>query len=124
MNKQLQQPDWQEARAFVEKLTGLADPKMTFQVFDDKGENYTLAAWKHGRLSDPAVRKFLQSKAQQGGGIFATISACDGGGRRRRNVRYSRACFIDLDGEPLPHDSDWKIKPDIIVQSSPGKYHC
>lgn len=123
MNKRMQ-PNWHQARVFIAKIAGHADPKMTFQVFDDKGDSFTLAAWKHGRLSEPAVRTFLQSKAEQGCGIFVTISACDGSGRRRKNVRYARACFIDLDGEPLPDDSDWKIKPDVIVESSPAKYHC
>lgn len=95
---------------------------MTFQVFDDKAEDYMLAEWRHGKLTDPVIRKWLTSKADEGCGVYVTVSACDGKGRRRANVKYARALFIDLDGEPLP--DEWPIEPDIINETSPGKYHA
>lgn len=118
----MQSPNWQEARVFLDRIAGRPDPVMTFQVFDDKAENYTLAAWKHGKLSDPKVRSWITRKADQGCGVYVVVSACDGGGRRRQNVKYARATFIDLDGEPLP--DVWDIEPDIINETSPGKFHC
>lgn len=118
----MKSPNWQEARVFVDRIAGRSDPAMTFQVFDDKGERYELAAWRHGKLSDPSIRSWLAKKADSGCGVYVVVSACDGKGRRRQNVKYARASFIDLDGEPLP--DTWEVEPDIINETSPGKYHC
>jgi hypothetical protein len=95
---------------------------MTYQVFDDKGERYELAAWRHGKLSDPSIRAWLTKKADAGCGVYVVASACDSKGRRRKNVVHARASFIDLDGEPLP--DVWEVEPDIINETSLGKYHC
>jgi hypothetical protein len=114
-------PNWQDAVKFVERLTGLTDPFVTFQVFDDKGKDWTLAGWKHGRLSDNNVKRWLVSKAKAGCGIFVTINECDGNGRKAGNVLHARASFADLDGAPLPTNP--KVRFDMVVSSSPGKYH-
>lgn len=118
----MKSPNWQEARVFVDRIAGRSDPAMTFQVFDDKGERYELAAWRHGKLSDPSIRTWLSKKAEVGCGVYVVVSACDGNGRRRKNVKFARASFIDLDGEPLP--SSWEVEPDIVNETSPGRYHC
>lgn len=115
-------PNWQQAREFVDRIAGRADPAMTFQVFDDKTERRYLAAWKHGKLTDPEVRRWLQEKQNSGCGVYVVVNECDGKGRRRKNVVAARAVFIDLDGEPLP--DVWPVEPDIINETSPGKYHC
>jgi hypothetical protein len=114
-------PNLKEARRQCDAIAGRDDPPMTFQAFDDKGTDFTKAGVQHGKLSDPEVQKWLITKSKNGCGIFVTISKCDGKGRKRSNVRFGRACFVDLDGKPLP--TTWAIKPDFIGQTSKGKFH-
>jgi len=114
-------PNWNQARRFCEATAGHADPAMTFQVFDDKGENFELAAWRHGKLSDIGIQKWLIVKAKQGCGAYVVTSECDGNGRRRQNVLQGRTNFIDLDGEPLP--DKFQLDPHLIEETSPGRFH-
>lgn len=114
-------PDFEAARKFCERLTGETDPAITFQVFDDKGKDFELAGWRHGKLSDPQIRAWLILKQAQGCGVFFTLNACDGKGRRRANVLYARAVCADFDGAPLPES--FPLPPSIINETSPGKYH-
>lgn len=115
-------PNWQEARVLTERIAGSRDPDITFQVFDDKGERFDIARWKFGKLTDPKIRQWLASRQDDGCGIFHVINECDGNGRRRANVVDARACFVDFDGEPLP--DAWVVQPDMIVESSAGKFHA
>jgi hypothetical protein len=108
-----------EAGLFLEVLAGSPNPEFTFQVFDDKGKRHNLAAWKHGTLEQ--VAPWLTARASAGCGIFATINETDGHGRRRKNVTAARACFVDLDGAARP--TKYPIKPHMIVETSPGRYH-
>jgi hypothetical protein len=113
-------PDWEQAERFVELLAGESDPVMAFQVFDDKNAHPEWAAYKHGRLSDPEMRKWLARKNMQGCGVYVCVNATDGKGRRRANIKAARANWIDLDGTPLP--ATWPLEPDIINESSRGRF--
>ena len=115
-------PNWREARRFVELVAGTPDPIVTFQVIHDPGTKPALAEWRHGKLSDVKyIQKWLVVKIKKGCGVYVTVCRCDGGGRRRENVKAARACFIDLDGKPLP--TNWVIQPDIILETSSARFH-
>ncbi|MBK7079424.1 MAG: hypothetical protein IPH55_01405 [Betaproteobacteria bacterium] len=43
--------------------------------------------------------------------------------RTAANVKQVRALFVDLDGAPLQPVAAAAVPPDIVVNSSPGKYH-
>jgi putative DNA primase/helicase len=118
----LTKPNWEEARRLVDTIVGQVDAPAMFQVFDDKGEDGRLAEYRYGRLSDRQIQKWLIVKAKAGCGAFVVVNRTDGRGRRRDNITHHMAAFIDLDGKPLP--AEWRIKPDIIVESSKGRWHC
>jgi DNA primase RepB-like protein len=123
------QPDLDEARYFLDLL----DPKgpFTWQTFPDSKTATGTARYPkvlHGALDEHADA--LISINRQGGGVFVMINEGDGKVhegertcRTARNVVRVRAVFVDLDGSPLEPITGSTPHPNIIVSSSPGKYH-
>jgi hypothetical protein len=95
---------------------------MCFQVFDDTKKNPRLAEYRHGRLSDRSVRRWLVRKSLKGCGIYVCVNQTDGNGRRAHNVTHSRAVWIDLDGDPLP--KTWPEAPQVITETSEAKFQA
>jgi hypothetical protein len=121
MNKP-QKPNWRDAKTHVAALTGDDTTPVTIQVFDDCHQDGRLAGWRHGRLTDPEMQKWIVARYKRGAGVFMTINETDGAGRRSNNITRYRAAFVDLDGAPLA--DVWPLKPSYVVESSAGKYHC
>lgn len=124
------EPDLEEAMSFLELL----DPNglFTFQTFKDSDSVTGAAQYPkvfHGTLDEHADA--LTSINQQGGGIFVMVNEGDGNliegeksCRTARNVIRVRAVFVDLDGAPLEPVRKAQVKPSIIVESSPGRWHA
>jgi hypothetical protein len=121
-------PDLEQARRFLRVLT-LGDPAVTFQTFSDREElkeklpNGKLydpnASWRHGTLD--ALTLYLTCRNAKRAGVFVMVNKGDGKGRSAENVQLVRALFMDTDGAPFP--TCLPLKPHIIVESSPGKWH-
>ena len=114
-------PNRDDAEAFLAALDPAAT-FFTFQTFDDNAErkDKQLTRILHGTLG--ARWDLLADLNRRGAGIFVTVNATDGRGRSASNVTRVRALFIDLDGTPLP--DAFHVKPHIVIESSPGKWHC
>ena len=112
---------FQEAEQFLTALGG-AGP-FTFQTFDGRSkQNKSLAKIMHGDAASELNKlKDLNSK---GAGIFVMVNQGDLKGRRTANVMSVRAVFIDLDGSPIEPVLNAPIKPHIVIESSPNKYHA
>jgi putative DNA primase/helicase len=96
--------------------------KFTFQLFDDSPKkNPKLARILHGTLDE--VTPALVRANQAGCGVFVCINETDLKGRSAANVKRVRSLFLDLDGAPIAPVFKWR-KPNMVVESSPGKYHC
>lgn len=95
----------------------------TFQTFDDNKtrKNPQLVRILHGTFEEH--RSELVRLNLQGAGIFFTVNATDGRGRRAENIKRVRALFVDLDGSPLEPILHSPLEPHLIVQSSEGRYH-
>jgi hypothetical protein len=115
-------PDLEQARRFLKWLAG--DNPVTFQTFDDdeKRKDPRLARIFHGTLDEHS--RALTNLNNQRAGIFLMINRGDGKGRKAQNVIGVRAVFLDLDGSPLEPVLTAPIKPDLVVKSSPGRYHA
>ncbi len=113
--------DTAQAACFLTALTGDADH--TFQTFSEsgRGEN-TLSRVLHGNLARHAVT--LESLNLKGAGVFVMVNRGDCYGRKSDNVTGARALFVDLDGAPVEPVLSGPIAPRIVVESSPGKWHC
>lgn len=120
-------------KSMAEAFLHLLDPKgvFTFQTFDDdaKRKNPALGNVHHGTLSQYYEK--LNAWNRHGAGVFVMVNEGDGkiheGTRTCRtnnNVVRIRSIFADLDGAPLEPILQAPAEPQIIVESSPGKWHA
>jgi len=115
-------PDLAQAAAFL-KLLDPDATSFTFQTFDDDSarKDSRMARVFHGTLADHAAS--LTDLQSRGAGVFITINATDGTGRKAENITKVRALSLDLDGAPIEPVRKWQT-PHIEVESSPGKWHA
>src|SRR4051794_34172276 len=113
--------DLKEAQRFLDLLGA---KQCTFQSFDDNAEpkNPKLARILEGRLDEHADN--LAHLNRLGAGIFVAANQTDGKGRKRENIKRVRAVVLDLDGAPLDPVKKCTLKPHIIIETSPDRYHC
>jgi len=112
--------DFIEAKKFLQVL----DPsgRFTFQTFSEgqRKNGCPLTRILHGTFEEHKETLIFLNRS--GAGIFVTVGRTDGSGRKKENITGIRAVFLDLDGVPLPEE--WPLKPHLIIESSPGKYHA
>ena len=102
----------------------------TFQTFGEgKNKNQQLSRVLHGTLAKHQIE--LEALNKKGAGIFVMVNQGDGvvriGSKTCRtnaNVTRIRAVFVDLDGSPLEPILEAGAPPNIIVKSSPGRWHA
>jgi len=115
------------ARKFLARLDP-SSPKFHFRTFTDNeekrqalkatGKPDPLARNFHGSLADLAQE--LTSQNEKGAGVFVVVNA---GGQRDKEISRLRGCFADQDdGGPLVDLSELP-EPNILVRSSPKKFH-
>jgi RecA/RadA recombinase len=111
--------DLNQTRTYLEALTGSPDTKVTWQWFADpprlKGDK-SLCGHRHGSLDD--LSPMLTALNARGAGIFVTVNATDGEGRKSENVTGLRALFVDDD---TAQDLRSIVPPNIRVQSKRGQ---
>lgn len=115
--------DLSEAKRFLDMLAP-GETEFTFQIFSDDDERKAVSRARifHGTLDQCASKLALAN--DDGCGIFVTINRTDLQGRKAENVVAVRAFFVDLDGAPLEPVLAAPVPPDIVVESSPGRYHA
>ena len=110
-----------DAFKFIDLLSG--GDSCSYQTFDEsKLKRKSLNKIIHGHLAEHIHQ--LEELNNQGAGIFVMVNAGDLKGRTSKNVLSVRAAFVDLDGAPVEPVLDSTLKPHIVVESSPGKYHA
>lgn len=110
--------DLSAARAFIDALAGTDSP-VTFQTFPERNGANCRPMVKHGSLSKHGAALCAANAA--GAGVFVTVNETNLRGRKASDVQRVRAVFADFDGAPLP--SAFSLRPHVIVESSPGKWH-
>jgi hypothetical protein len=116
-------PNIGEAQRFLTYLDEEAEG-FTFQTFDDSDQKrHHLVSVKHGTLDQHGHA--LMELNRQGAGIFVTINQTTLNGRRTGdNIIAVRSVFADLDGAPLSPVLASADAPDMVIETSPGKWHC
>lgn len=110
-----------DTEAFLSALA--PDGELTFQTFDDaKRGRKGLSRILHGAYRTKA--QALADLNRCGAGCFVMVNRGDGRGRSIANVKSVRALFLDLDGAPLGPVLEAPIRPPIVCESSPGKFHA
>lgn len=123
-----------EAQLFLQRLDPDAE-FFTFQTFDDDKERAKKFKDDHGHPDPKLTSKplhgtlldhwdELEKRNQLGAGIFITVNATNGRGRLEGDIERVRSLFVDLDGAPLLPVLDWELKPQIVTNTSEGKWHC
>jgi len=111
--------DFEAAERFLSWLDEAADA-FTFQLFDDlkTRKDGLMAQIRHGAL-DTHLETLTRGNAA-GAGVFVTVNATDGQGRKLANIVRVRAVWAESDhGMPAA----WPLEPHAVVESSPGKFH-
>jgi len=123
MNHVSQTASREEAECFLNQLDRAAH-SFCFQTFDDsKNKNRKLSRIFSGSLDDNFDNLAELNKA--GAGVFITINAViPGKSRSTINIERVRAVFIDLDGAPLEPVLQFELAPNLIVESSPRRWHA
>lgn len=96
----------------------------TFQTFADMkaADDRRLVRVLHGSLNQHF--ETLSALNAAGAGVYVTVNRTDGKGRKAGNITQVRAHFVDLDGAPLPPVLNWSLKPRIIIETSPDRFHA
>tara|TARA_R110000822_G_scaffold307176_1_gene433996 strand:+ start:9125 stop:11446 length:2322 start_codon:yes stop_codon:yes gene_type:complete len=118
-------PDLAQAQRLITLLADAAGSDAeVFQTFDDsEGKAGSLVRCLHGTLEDHADE--LSRLNAAGAGVFVTVNATDDTGRRKAdNVTHIRALFVDLDGAPLDPVMRGACEPQIVIESSPIRWHA
>ena len=114
----------EEAVRFINALA-LPDEILTFQTFDDSSEKQkSLVKIIHARQGDELPFAELTKLEEKGAGVFITVNATDGKGRKAGNVTRVRAVFVDLDGAPIEPVLQGPLRPSCVVESSPQHWHA
>ena len=116
-------PSIEEAERFLKRLDRNPEA-FCFQTFDDsKDKKKSLSRIYSGSLNGHF--DMLVKLNEAGAGVFVTINAVIPGKRRStRNIERVRAIFVDLDGAPLDRVLQFELPPDMIVESSPNRWHA
>jgi hypothetical protein len=116
-------PDRSEAAQFLKALA--PDNALTFNTFQDarpRPPKDPLACVLHGEYERVAAK--LERLNSQGAGVFVMVNRGDLHGRKEKNVTAVRAVFLDLDGAPLKPVLAGPVRPPIVCESSPKRYHA
>lgn len=112
--------DIHATKTFLEAL----DPRgvFSFATFDDCGSDKMLVRRLHGHFEEHMDE--LVTLNHSTAGVFVTVNETDGAGFSKEHVNDIRAVFVDLDGASLEPVEVWALKPHIVVESSPGRWHA
>ena len=120
-------PDLCQTKRFLLALD--PDGIFTFQAIPEAKETTARPTVRHGTLDEHAAE--LEALNGNGAGIFVMPDEGDGevkpGAmtcRTQANVIRVRALFVDLDGAPLEPVMAFDPSPDLIVETSPERWHA
>jgi hypothetical protein len=105
------------------KFIYLFGPEHSFRLFNDKKDAPKCAnVINRNTLNDPSFVLTLLKENQEKRGIFFTVNHGDFNGVKNENIVGIRYVWCEDDYTGYLRD-DFPIKPNVIVCSSPGKYH-
>lgn len=120
-------PNKGDAQRFLRALD--SSGAFTFQAIPEAKDSTARPTVLHGRFEEHEAE--LEALNRKGAGIFVMPNEGDGeikpGAKTCRtqgNVIHVRALFVDLDGAPLEPVTAFDPPPDLIVETSPGRWHC
>ena len=83
-----------------------------------------LTTINRGNIGDPRLRELLRSKNKAGAGVYVKLNKTVGNGLKADDVTMVRSVMLDLDGASLEPVLYCPLRPHVIVETSPGRYHA
>lgn len=113
---------FETAAKFLANFSG----RIFIQTFDDnkaRGHPKLIHSFVDANLKD--CYEELVALNTAGAGIYFSVNEIKQGAQRvAQNVTNVRAHFIDLDGSPIEPVLEFEHKPDLILNTSIGKWHA
>jgi hypothetical protein len=117
-------PEQMKAETFLRTIAPGSD-QFTFQTFSDTKEKFNQdtvhPSVRHGTLKE--CWSFLIDQSSASHGIFVVINETNLRERTAADIISIRAHWVDLDAAPLTNLKRLKLRPHIIVPTSPNKFH-
>jgi hypothetical protein len=120
-------PNRTEAEKFLRILAPESE-QFTFQTFTDSKQareqhkRDPLARVLHGTLSQ--LWNVLVQYSAAGAGVYVTVNETNLRGRAASDVVRVRVYFVDLDGASIDNLNRLSLKPHLVVETSPGRFHA
>lgn len=108
-----------DAKLYIETLTGSPDTEMLFQTFPDSKAFSDWGLTKVFQGSFDKYKNTLIAMNKKGAGVFVTVNENQGTRRSKRNIVRVRAVFADSDDGPI---DDVSIIPSMAVSSKNGEH--
>lgn len=113
---------------FLTALDPRPEAVFHFQTFDDSKARDPEKARRPpncSRVDVPKALAVLKKRNAEGAGVFVAVNEHPlNAVRAKETTRLIRAVFVDLDGSPVEPVYRHPLKPHIIVESSPGRFHA
>lgn len=95
-----------------------------FQIFGDNAEakKTIFPRWFYNDFK--TAEKTLKELNDRGAGIFFVVNETDGQGRTEKNITKINYVFVDLDGAPISPVLNSRLVPNLVVETSPKRFHC
>lgn len=101
------------------------------QTLDNKTKYFLFACYDYRKIKkgrqiygafNNCLRK-LTNNNNEGFDVYVTVNETTGPARKKENIKRCRAIWVEDDNKREAPRTDFPIKPSMVVQSSPGKYH-
>ncbi len=110
------EPNYSDAKLFVETL--YEHETLTFQTASKNDD--IKPTFKHGTLDQHW--DWLVDQNGLGANIYIMVNEGDGRGRKLHNVKAIISTLVDQDGGPIDPVLSCDLKPNIITETSEGRY--
>ena len=111
-------PDYSQAEQFLQWLAPNA-AYITFQTFDDNKARKDPGLTRIFHAPFDKVKTVLAELNAQGAGVFYSVNATDGKGRKASNITGIRAIWQDDDDG---FQGNYPLAPSVTIQTSPNKF--
>jgi hypothetical protein len=99
-----------------------ADEDISFRTFSDREEGNSNPRNFYGKFKNLSQKLILQNRA--GSGVFWVVNRTDGPGTTDASIVGIRALFVDLDGAPIEPVLSAILRPQVVLETSSGKFHA
>ena len=111
------------AKGFDTFVTRLDETGETFCFCTITPANGVGPISQHHHINPSAAEPQLRTANDNGADVFVVVNDTNGQGAKDSDITRIRAVFADDDNVRPAYRVDWPLEPNLIVESSPGRFH-